>query len=54
LPRKSLHNLNQLAVCVACRITEFASRMRIGKPAQPQQVAEPLAPIELQFGRTGG
>ena len=47
LPRKPPHDLDQLALCVTGGITEFASRMRVGKPAQTQQLTQPLAPIEL-------
>ena len=47
LSREPLHDLDQFPVCVAGGIAEFAGRVRVGEPAQPQQLAQPLAPIEL-------
>lgn len=48
------HDVDQLVVLIAGRIAEFADRMGIGKFAQVDQLADPLAPVELQLGRTVG
>jgi hypothetical protein len=49
LSRKPLHNIDQLAERVTGQVTEFAGRVRVGKPAQAQQLTHSLPPIELQF-----
>jgi hypothetical protein len=49
LPREVLNYLDQLAVCGASRIAQFGSRVLVRKPAQAQQLAQTLSPIELQI-----
>jgi hypothetical protein len=49
LSRKPLHNIDQIAERVTGQVTEFAGRVRVGKPAQAQQLTHSLPPIELQF-----
>src|SRR3984893_12741184 len=53
-PCERLQHIDQLAVRGAGRVVELADRMSVHQPAEPQQLAHPLAPIELQLGRAGG
>jgi hypothetical protein len=54
LSREVLHYVDQLAVCGAGRIAQFGSRVLVCKPAQAQQLAQALSPIELQIRRPAG
>jgi hypothetical protein len=47
LSREALHYVDQLAVCGAARIAQFGSRVLVCKPAEPQQLAQALSPIEF-------
>jgi hypothetical protein len=49
LSREVLHYFDQLAVCGAGRIAQFGSRVLVCKPAQAQELAQALSPIELQI-----
>ena len=40
-----LHDIDQLAVRGAARISELIGRVPVGQPAKPQQLAHPLSPI---------
>ena len=40
-------------MCEARRVAELADRMRIHEPAEAQEFADALSPIELQLGRPG-
>jgi hypothetical protein len=44
------HDIDQLAVSRAGGIAELGFRMCVGKSAQADQLADSLAPIELQPG----
>jgi hypothetical protein len=48
------HDLDQLGVCAAGRIAEFIDRMGVGKLAQPDELQDPLPPVQRQFGRPTG
>lgn len=48
------HNVDQLVVRGTGRIAKFRDRMGIGKFAQVDELADPLAPVELELGRTVG
>ena len=54
LSREVLHYVDQLAVCGAGRIAQSGSRVLVCKPAQAQQLAQALSPIELQIRRPAG
>src|ERR1700747_1937192 len=54
LGREAAHDLDQLAVCGALRITKFADRVRVGKLAEPDQFAYPLPAVQWQFRRPAG
>jgi hypothetical protein len=49
-PREPAHDLDQLVVCGAARITEVADRVRIGKPTEARQLADSLSAVQLQLG----
>ena len=48
------HNVDQLAVRIAGGIAEFGERVRIGKLAQTDKLADALPPVQLQLGRAMG
>jgi hypothetical protein len=43
-----------LVVRCASRIAEFVGRVRVGKLAPADELADPLPPVELQLGRPVG
>jgi hypothetical protein len=47
LTREAQHDVDQLAVCGAGQIAQFGSRVLVCEPAQAQQLAQALSPIEL-------
>ena len=47
LSGKPLQDIDQLLVRSAGRITKLVNRVRVGKPAQTQDLTDPLTPIEL-------
>jgi hypothetical protein len=53
-PREPLHNSYQLMMRGAVRIADFGERVGIGKLAQAHQLADPLSPVQLQFGPAVG
>ena len=48
--REPAHNVDQLGVRDVGRIAEFIDRVRIRKPAQADELADPLSPVQLQLG----
>jgi hypothetical protein len=50
--RELLQNTDQLPVRGIGCVAELVGRVRVGKPAQAQELAEALPPIEPQLGRT--
>jgi hypothetical protein len=45
-----MHDIDQLVVRGRGRIAEFVDRVRIGKSAEADELANPFAPVQLQFG----
>src|ERR1700751_3487540 len=54
LGREAAHDLDQLAVCGALRITKIVDRVRVGKLAEPDEFEDPLAAVHRQFRRAAG
>ena len=52
--RQPVHDLNQLAMRGAGRVAELVDGMLVRQPAQPQQFADPLSPVQLQLGWPAG
>jgi hypothetical protein len=48
--REPAHNVDRLGVRDVGRIAEFIDRVRIRKPAQADELADPLSPVQLQLG----
>ena len=48
--REPAHNVDQLGVRDVGRIAEFVDRVRIRKPAQADELADPLSPVQVQLG----